>query len=854
MSDVDPARRAGAHPWLRDLPQDLRYAARTLRKSPGFTAAAVLTLGLGIGATTAIYSIVDAILLRPLPFHDSNRLVRVIENMPSPGASLPTYQRGRTWQEYLDWRARTTTLADLIGTAPSIGLVKTSQGTARLWGAMVSGSTFTMLGTRAMLGRTLLASDDANPDTVLLTHETWRRLFRSAPDIVGSRVEFLTGERGVRLMTVVGVMPEDFEFPTERMEFFTPFTLGTDDWKKYASINLMARLRPGVTLDAAAQEAMTVGTAIAKPLPADAPAMALPRFDVRTLKEGAIGDLRPALRVFLAAVAVVLLIVCANVANLLLARGTARQREMAVRVAIGASRGRLVRQVLTECAVLAAAGGALGALLGAAGITLVKQLASVDAPGIFRLSLGASILPRVQEVGIDPRMFAVAFGFAAVSILAFGLLPALHLSRSAPLQAFGARGGGASRGASRLRAALVVGQLVLATVLLVGAGLLIHSFGRLLAVDRGYDPSHALAFQLVFPPDQSIARKTATIEAVLGRLRTLPGVVAAGFNRHGMMIGEQIIMGTFVPEGRTLAEMTAEPVWPSLRPVSGGYLTAAGARMIQGADLNPIAAASPPAIVISESTARIFGRGRQIGRFVDWHVDDKVIRLQVVGVVSDLRNVKPDRQPFPEVFIDYRQVLKASQMIGDAPLWQHERALGLLSFSLRLRDNPAAAVPAVSQIVHDVEPNAGIDGILPLERLVASSVARPRFYAVLLGVFAGVAGLLAAIGIYGVLAYAVTQRTQEIGIRMALGARRWQVLAPVLRSGLLLTVTGVALGLAAASASTRLLQGMLYGVTQLDRTTFVGVSLLFGLVAAIASYVPAYRATKVNPVVALRHD
>jgi putative ABC transport system permease protein len=250
----------------------------------------------------------------------------------------------------------------------------------------------------------------------------------------------------------------------------------------------------------------------------------------------------------------------------------------------------------------------------------------------------------------------------------------------------------------------------------------------------------------------------------------------------------------------------------------------------------------------------MFGRGRQIGRLIDWHAGGKVIPLQVVGVVSDLRNVKPDREPFPEVFIDYREVLKVSRMNGDAPLWQHERALGLLSFSLRLRGDPAAAVPAVSQIVRDIDPNAGIDGILPLERLVASSVARPRFYAVLLGVFAGVAGLLAAIGIYGVLAYAVTQRTQEIGIRMALGARRWQVLAPVLRRGLLLTVAGVAIGLAAASAGTRLLQGMLYGVTPLDRTTFIGVSLLFGLVAAIASYVPARRATQVDPMVALRHD
>jgi putative ABC transport system permease protein len=854
MSDLHAARRVAAGLWLADLRQDLRYGLRLARASPGFTAVAVLTLGLGIGATTTIYSIVDTILVRPLPFAESDRLVRVIENVPAPGASVPVYQRGRTWQEYIEWRTRTTTLSEVIATAPTIGLVKTSQGTARLWGAMVSGSTFTMLGARAMLGRTLLPADETNPDTALLTHATWRRLFQSSPDIVGSRVEFLGNAGGARLMTVVGVMPADFEFPGERIEYFTPFTLGDADWKKYASINLIGRLRPGVSLDAAADEAMTIGTAIGKPLPGDAPAMTIPRFQVRTLKEGVVRELRPALRVFLTAVALVLLIVCANVANLLLARGMGRQREMAVRVAIGASRGRLVRQVLSECGVLATAGGVLGVLLGAVGIALVRQMASIDAPGVFHFSLGTSILPRIHEIDIDSQMFAVAFGVSALSIVAFGLLPALHLSRSSPVQAIGARSGGASRGAARLGTVLVVGQLVVATVLLVCAGLLIRSFGRLVTVDRGYDPSHALAFQLVFPPDYSIARKVATIEAILARLRTVPDIVASGFTRHGLMIGEQITIGTFVPQGRTRAEMEAQPVSPSLRPISGGYLTAVGARMIEGTDLDPLDSVSPPGIVISQRTARTFGQGRQIGRLVDWHFKEKVIQLQVVGIVSDLRNTRPEREPFPEVFIDYRNVLEISQQIGEAPLWQHERALGLLSFAVRMRGDAAAAVPTVRQIVRDADPNAGIDAIMPLEQLVSTSVARPRFYAVLLGVFAGVAALLAAIGIYGVLGYAVTQRTREIGVRMALGARRWQVLAPVLRHGLLLTIVGIAAGLALASIGTGLFQGLLFGVTPLDPVTFGAVSLLFGTVAAVASYVPARRATTVDPMVALRHE
>ena len=276
--------------------------------------------------------------------------------------------------------------------------------------------------------------------------------------------------------------------------------------------------------------------------------------------------------------------------------------------------------------------------------------------------------------------------------------------------------------------------------------------------------------------------------------------------------------------------------------------------MLEGTDLNPSDAGSPGPIVISRSTARIFGPGRQIGRLVDWHVGDRIVPLQVVGVAEDLRNTTPDRKPFPEVFIDYRQVLKVQQQLGETPLWQNERALGLLSFSIRTRGDPASAAATVSRVVRAIDPKAGIDAILPLDRLVASSVARPRFYAVLLGVFAGVAGVLASIGIYGVLAYAVTQRTQEIGVRMALGAQRGQVLRLVLRKGLILSILGVALGLVGAAGGTRLLQGMLFGITPLDPKTFTAVAFAWGLVATLACYLPARRAMNVDPMVALRSE
>jgi putative ABC transport system permease protein len=848
--------------WL-NVEQDVRYAIRTLRRSPGFAIVAVLTLALGIGATTAIYSVVDTILLQPLPFADADRLVRVVENVPSNVPGRPPVQRGVTYQEFREWRARSTTLADAFAVSMGQTVVRTAEGTARLWGASTSANTFTMLGTRAMLGRTLDAGDDANPNVAVLSFDTWRRLFHSDPGVVGAALEFradfnasLTPERErPRLVTVVGVMSDGFELPTGPMDYFAPFVVDTS--KPSPRVMLFGRLRPGVSLTAALEEANVLGSAIRPPLPANAPAMAVPRFDVQSLKDRMVEGLRPALRVLLAAVAVVLLIVCANVVNLLLARGTTRQREIAVRIAIGAGRARIVRQVLTECLVLALAGGALGAAVGAAGVALVKRLTAVDAPGIFRLGFGTSILPRGHEVGIDPRLFAIAFAIAAITCLACGVLPALHMSRTSSLQAMGSRGGGSGRRESRIRAALVVGQLAMATVLLVSAGLLINSFVRLSTVDRGYDPSNVLAFQLVLPPHYSVARKTDTIEEILARLRAIPNVESAGFTRAGILIGEAITLGTFVPPGRTVDEMRADPMRPLIRAVGRGYLTAVGARLLDGREFEAgDGAASVPVVVISRAVARrYFGAASAVGQFLDWHVGQgPASPVQVVGVVDDVRNTSPDRDANPEIFVEYRHLLALQQRWGDSTQRQEQLAIGFLSFAVRTRGNPAAAAPAVAQTVRAVDSNAGIDAMIPMDRLVASSVARPRFYAVLLGVFAGVAGVLAAIGIYGVLAYSVTERTQEIGIRMALGAQRRNVLALVLRKGAILTAMGIALGLSGAAVATRLLQNMLFGVTPLDAATFVAVASMFSLVATLASYVPARRATKVDPMVALRND
>ena len=730
--------------------------------------------------------------------------------------------------------------------------MRTSKDTAQLSGGMISNNVFTLLGTGAILGRTIGPADDADPDVVVLSFDTWQRLFHSDLAVVGTTIELRDPSNLLerQLLTVIGVLPTDFTFPTgSPVDFYTPL-VNQDAARRFSSA-LLGRLGAGVPLDAATNEANLIGNAIAPSPRPDAPALTVPRFEVQVLKDRMVRQMRPALRILLAAVAVVLLLVCANVANLLLARGTARRREMALRFAIGARRGRIVRQVLAECLVLALVDGALGALAGAAGVALIKELAAVDAPGIFREVFGTSLLPRGHELGIDVKMFGIAFGIAAMTALAFGVLPALRLSRTDHLQAIGSRGGGSGRDESRLRAALVVGQLVMATVLLVGAGLLMHSFVKLSVVDNGYDPSNVLTFQLAHPAGYPISRKTDTIERLLARLRATPGVESAGFTRAGILIPEAITVGLFVPEGANADEMRADPARPQLRSVSHGYLTAMGVPVLDGREFEASdSATATPVIVISRTVARrYFGADRAVGRFVDWQVGEGArVQMQVVGVVEDVRNESPDREALSEIFIDYRQLLALRQRWARSPEEADRVAIGFLSFTIRTTGDPASAVPAVSQVVRALDPNVGISAMIPMARLVASSVARQRFYAVLLGVFAGFAGVLAAIGIYGVLAYAVMQRTQEIGIRMALGAQRGQILALVLRSGMILTAIGIALGLVGAAAATRLLQGLLFGITPLDPTTLTAVSLMFGLVAMLACYVPARRATKVEPV------
>jgi putative ABC transport system permease protein len=828
----------------------IAYALRSLVRTPAFTVAATLTLALGIGAATAVYSVVEAIVLRPLPFAQPERLVYVSENQ------RPNNLPRMSLAEFAEWRARTTTLSAMTALAfdPQMTVV-TPVGVTRFTGGLVATNYFELLGLQALIGRTITSADESDPSVVLLSFEAWRKYFNSDPNVVGSTVVSRRPGNATTTLTVIGVLPAGLEDLGAPLEVYTPLVNPTG--RAGTVGNVIGRLRDGVSVAAASEEANAIGSGLRPPRPASAPPLTGPRFDARPLGESNAADTAPAVRVFIGAVVAVLLIVCANVANLLLARGTGRRREIAVRLALGASRGRIIGQVLSECLILAIAGGVVGAALGAGGVALVKQLTTVEAEGVFRIIFRDGVLPRAQGIGIDTSVFVVAFAVAALTSLACGLFPALHLSRTSNMAAMGSRGGGTHARDTKARTILVVAQVAMASMLLVGGALLMRSFLNLLTVNKGYEPAPVLAFQLVMPDDYSTARKAETIDNILTRVRALPGVESAGFAYAGIMVGVENTVGTFVPPGRTFEELSAMQNRPRLKALSPGYLESVSANLLAGRLLaESDATDAVPAVVINRTVAqRYFGTTIPVGSQMTWFWDRKTSSpVQIVGVVDDIRQGLLERDPAPEVFMDYRQVVTFTQRWGAAPRTVEALAFGFLSFATRTSGNPRAAIPAVRQAIAAVDPNAGLDAILPMASLFSNSVAQRRFYAAVVGAFAAVAAALAAIGVYGVLAYAVAQRTQEIGVRVALGARRAQVLTLVLRRGLALAAIGVGIGLAAAVAGARYLQGMLYGVTPLDPATFGVVAIGFMIIAAMASYFPARRATLVDPIVALRTE
>ena len=810
--------------------QDVRHGIRLLVRDGAFTSVALVTLAIGIGANTAIFSVVDAVVLSPLPYASPERLVRVREERAEMrGEGGPAIITSDT---LLAWRGASETLEGIAGYSQRSFTLTGRGDPVRLRGAAVSPDMFPMLGATPALGR-LFESQEERPGAnrvVVLSHTLWQQQFGGDRAIVGGTL-LLDDEPH----EVVGVMARTFSFPDRDTTLWTPLTLTVPNLRP-GQVMIMAfagiaRLEPGTPIDRAAAEGQTIVQRIHSerggPM-ADRPA---PTLRLVPLQEEVIGEARSALLLMMAAVGFVLLIACANVANLLLARGATRQREMAIRAAVGAGRGRLLRHLLIENLVLSLAAGAVGVL---AALWMIRALPA----------LGPGDIPRLDAVGLNPSIVGFALALSIGTGLLFGLLPALESSRldlNAALRDEGATGGRGFRllGANRGRSLLAIGEIALALVLLVGAGLLAKSFMRLAQVDPGYDPDRVLTTRLALPPNRyTEPRRLAMLDALLARLAETPGVEAAGLVTFlPLTSGEQRVI-LRVDGGAPPGDPSSPP---AARPqvVSAGYFQAMGMRLVQGRWLTPVEDANgSPVVLVNETFARQYVPNEDpIGRQLDLGEGTQ----EIVGVVADVRHAGLDAEPAAEFYGSYRGQFGRFAARG-------------VNLAVRTVGDPLAFVPELRRAVLDLDPALPLDDVMTMDARLSGSVARPRFYALLLGLFATLALVLAAVGVYGILAYTVSQRRREIGIRMAVGARQASILALVLRQGATLTALGLVFGVLAALATTRLLRGLLFGVTPNDMTTFVVAPLVLGAIGLLACYLPARRAARVDPVLALRGE
>ena len=806
----DLHRDARSFVWLDDVRRDLAHAARSLKRNPGFTVVAVLTLALGIGATTAIFTVISAVLLRPLPYPDADRLVQVF----SPPFSNPIVSRRLREpslypRDFDLLRHQTHTLSHVAGYILTSTTLTGRGDAVRLTGVQASASLFPALGVAPQIGRSFSEAEEADGSdaVVILSHSVWQRYFNGDRAVVG-RVIALDG----RGHTVAGVMPEGFAFPDPTVEFWTPYVPPAPKAGSFISPAVFARLQDGVSREAAEAEV----NAVLQP--------GAGRYQLAGMQDELVAPVKPALLILAGAVALVLLIACVNVANLLLVRTAAREVEIALRRAIGASPGRLIRQLLTESGLLALFGAVTGTALAVGGVALLRSLAA----SLPRRDLGPGVsLPRLDEIAVDGRVLIFTIVLTLLTGVICGLVPALRHSR--PREADVLRERAAS---PRVRGALVVAEIAMAMVLLVGGGLLMHSFYKLATTDRGYDPGRVLTFQ-------ATARQSRRAEArgfadqLVDRIASLPGVTAVGYGNNLPLVQQGF--GRDVYPQPPSRDQRRRPQ-PGLHAISPGFTTAMGLRIVDGRGLSAGEAARHEALVTRAFARSAFFDGPALGSHIysgdnDW---------EVVGTLEDINQFSLQQRPNPEMFI--------VDFIPAPP------GLGGNYFAVRTSADPAALAGAVRGIVGQLDASATVANVATMDQIVSNAMSRPRLYAVLLGLFAAVAVALAAIGIYGVLAFHVTQRTREIGIRVALGAHRGQVMTLMLHQAAVLAAVGIVIGVIGAAALSRYLEGLLYGLTPLDPATFVAVIAAFAAVAALASYVPARRATRVDPVVALRTE
>jgi putative ABC transport system permease protein len=805
---------------MDQLRQDLHYSIRRLLKNPGFTAVAVLTLALGIGANSAIFSVINAVLFRPLPFPEPDRLVGVYQvwkgsrEVMSPANFLDVRQQSKTLE---DAAAVDNTEFTLTGVGDPI----------RLRGSEVSASFFTVLGVRPSLGRTF-APDENEPGkdkVVVLGHALWQQRFGARADAVGSTLLLDGSPR-----TIIGVMPAGFSYPAEQ-ELWIP--LEYDDNFKAARgawyLRAIARLKAGVSADQSASEIATLGNALEQAYPRENTDVGFTTFP---LHEALVGDVRPALLLLLGAVGFVLLIACANVANLLLARAVARETELAVRTALGAGRGRLVRQLLTESIVLGAAGGFAGLLIAFWGSDM---LVALQPEGI----------PRLNEVAIDRYVVIFTMGISLLTGLFFGAIPALQMTRGSLATSLkeGGRGNMAAAGSARLRGTLVVAEMALAVMLLAGAGLLIKSFGRLQAVDPGFRPEETLSFELSLPRStySEDPQIISFYERLSDRIAALPGVRTVG-GVMGLPLSGLRFNISFKVEGRPEAAPGQEPTM-EVRVTTPAYFRTLGVPLERGRFFtNADTAEAPRVVILSQAAVKKYFRDEDpIGKRIElgWGrgKDQKRAGGEVVGIVGDVKELGLDEEFPAEIYLPMRQ-------------WP----VGRMAIVARTAVPPMTIAPQVKQVVQELDANLPVNQIRTVEDVVAESIAQPRFYMLLLGAFAVVALALAAIGIFGVMSYTVSQRTREIGIRMALGAQGGSVVSMVVRQAMILAATGLALGTVAALALSRTMTTLLFDMSPTDPVTFATVAGVLGFVAFLASYVPARRAANVDPIDALRAE
>jgi predicted permease len=809
------------------LLQDIRYALRLLSRNPAFTAIAVLALALGIGANSAIFSIVNAVVLKPLPYNNPEQLVQLWMRFTNIG--IPNDQNWVSVPEFMDLKQNGSFshIAAIDSGSYNVNLGATPE---RIESAIVSTDFFPMLGVQARTGR-VFSPDEGRPGqnrVVLLSDGLWRRRFAADPNVIGQKL-IMNGDSYV----VVGVLPGDFRFPRDA-EVWTPLVFSANDLSENSrgnhGLQVIARIKPGMSVAQARADMAGVSQRIIEQHPSYP--YKTYNFSVITipLLDQQVGDMRTALWVLMGAVGLVLLIACANVANLLLVRAAGRGREVAVRVALGVSRWRLVRQLLTESAVLGLVGGVCGLALGYWALQLL-------------VTISATSFPRVVEARMDLRVLLFTLGVSLFTGVVFGLAPALQVIRHTTFDALkeGGRSGSSGMASTNLRSALVIAEVAISLTLLVGAGLLIRSFLRLQEVDSGFRPEGVLTMRLSLPDKYAKAEQTRTFfRELLERVRRLPGVDAAGAVT-GLPLSGSGWSGTATVDTQAVSEQDRSPE-ADQRPVTPGYFEAMGITLIRGRffDQRDNETTAPVAIV-DETMARTYWpnedaigkriKGGDAGSPSPW--------FSIVGVVRHVR---------------YRTLESPSRTEFYWPLAQTPFPLTSMSLAIHTQADPYSLAAAVQQQVQSIDPDQPIYRIRTMNELVSESSARRRLSMLLLVTFAGVALLLAAVGIYGVMSYSVAQRVHEIGIRMALGARSTEIVRLVLGQSMWMTLAGVGAGVVGSLAVTTFLSTLLFNVRATDPTTFVLVAVILTAVALFASFLPAFRATRVDPVRALREE